>query len=142
MKPLFYLLPLLALLLFEPLTVGAQATYEFGYDANGNMTQKRKLLLNLRQGNEEKKSLDIDGKYTLNAYPNPVKEQLTLEIGGLGEDSKASFIMYDLNGVEVRRNDKLQSSNVVRFDDLGSGVYIIKMLIAGKPVDVKVIKEM
>jgi hypothetical protein len=50
--------------------------------------------------------------------------------------------MYDLNGVEVRRNDKLQSSNVVRMDDLGSGVYIIKLLIAGKPVDVKVIKEM
>jgi hypothetical protein len=53
MKTLLFLLPFWALLLFEPLDLCAQTTtYSFGYDANGNMTQKRKLLLNLRQGDE------------------------------------------------------------------------------------------
>ncbi len=75
----------------------------------------------------------------LTIYPNPVTEQLTLEIPALTEDCLLTLI--NLNGEELMTQQINESKTQINLSKLAGGVYFLK-LISGNAVEVrKVIKN-
>lgn len=67
------------------------------------------------------------------AYPNPVEDILYINISNTEE-----LILLDLNGREVNRNLNLNSISV---NDLDTGMYILKIKVAGRYLYYKILKK-
>ncbi len=80
-----------------------------------------------------------DNRIGLNIYPNPVTEQLTLEITSFTEDCLLTVL--DINGKELIRQQINESTSQINMSKLASGLYFVK-LVSGKAVEVrKIVKE-
>ena len=70
-------------------------------------------------------------KTSINIYPNPVVSNFTIAFNAesLNSFDKISFMMYDLNGREVKYIDKLESAQIsIDRDNLVSGLYLYKFI--------------
>ena len=113
----------------------------FVYDAAGNMTGKTRITINYRKGTEDNKTAMIKGKYELKVFPNPVQDLLKLEITNLGNDVAADMKLYNMSGILLTKSDKLTSSNVYDLSGYSAGVYFMRLVIDGAPVEIKILKE-
>ncbi|MCO5269901.1 MAG: T9SS type A sorting domain-containing protein [Brumimicrobium sp.] len=84
----------------------------------------RTQLENERSNNEQNESLDLISKVKL--YPNPGQKRTILEIID-DNTSNFSYIVYDLAGIEVKKEDVFESKKTIL--TLEKGVYIIKVKI-------------
>ena len=75
----------------------------------------------------------------LSIYPNPANLYITLEIPQISKES--TFIICNINGQELIKQQIINSKSLVDISNLQSGVYFVK-LINDNTVEVrKIIKE-
>jgi hypothetical protein len=70
-------------------------------------------------------------KYSVNIFPNPMVDNATISFDpeSLNAFNKISFIMYDINGREVKHIDRIESSETqIGRDYLGNGIYIYQFI--------------
>lgn len=68
---------------------------------------------------------------TVTAYPNPVENQLTLEISNFQQ--AVPYTLTDITGRVVREGQLLQSREVLDMTDLVEGLYHLRLQHAGSP---------
>jgi hypothetical protein len=77
--------------------------------------------------------------HTINAYPNPVSQQLNLEIAGLQDKLNNLVRIYEMNGRLISET-RLQSSQKLDFSSFSAGTYLLTIWIDGKKKEVEIIK--
>ena len=106
------------------------------------------------------KQVDADGKYnysgmvlvshkenilnTIISYPNPFKQNMTLEINS-GSKGKGEINITDVRGIEIlsmqiiveKGNNKI---DLVNFENLSNGIYFVRVLVNGDYKTMKVTK--
>ena len=67
--------------------------------------------------------IDEINNSTINVYPNPVINQLTIELNNYDSNSKPSMFIYDINGKCVYQSNLTFQTNTIYFNQLMNGVY-------------------
>lgn len=129
---------------------------EFSYDPSGNRVSRTIFLPNLKSAtiNNTNESFfesqdvkhsyeDKIDNYQFYIYPNPVKDELTIESKFLFDDlpAKANVAIYSLNGIKVR--DEIITDNItpINLTGLPSGVYILLISINDQTSQWRIIKQ-
>ena len=68
---------------------------------------------------------DLNLDQIINIYPNPVADQLTIDLGNLNE--KASLVLYDVFGKELLRRDNFQNNTTVSVKDFPVSIYLLRI---------------
>ncbi len=149
MKKITYLILLACTLLH--LSVKANKTYTFTYDATGNRItvaftstcgeRIRDTTGSTKDTIIEKALTEIVQVAEPKAYPNPVREYFILSLPVL--EKVATMEIYDMNGVLVFKDiDITTSQNIIKTCDFAAGNYtIVVNYNSAKPFVQKFIKQ-
>lgn len=130
------------------LSLKSQDTINFGYDDSGNrtsITDGDGLLKFTKEDNQEKQEqnfLDKLGENDILIYPNPVNNELKIEIPNLDPaQGFASLVIFNQEGRLVYKIQNVTSSNILYLQDLPAGIYYLNIRIGEEKVNWKIIKE-
>lgn len=119
MKALFFLL-----IVSTYFTFNAQNAIKFDYDAGGSMIERYLKVLNV---NGARKSQVQDSILSFNVYPNPTKEQITIE-GVLNNDTQeASIFLYNINGALIKQDTYHGAKKSFSLSGLTTGIYFLEV---------------
>jgi hypothetical protein len=83
----------------------------------------------------------LDAQAKVKAYPNPVANRITVEVGDLS-NSTLSFELYTLQGQLVKKKSIHTDHQRINMEGKPSGEYLLRILSDGKPVEsFKIIKR-
>lgn len=76
-------------------------------------------------------------------YPNPVSNQLQITVPATWQNKKVSFELFNANGQMVKRTDNSNSSQTetINVNELGRGLYIVRVSCNGETAQQKIIKN-
>jgi len=139
-----YAIFLLVFLFTSVLTYGQ--TVSFRYDNSGNRTSRTTITLKSTALSEDetkpKESYsDQIGEHGIVIYPNPVENELTVEIQRLDEETDASITLFDQGGRLVLKQDKAMSSNLLSLSHLSPGTYFMIIRVDTNNTKWKIVKE-
>ena len=72
----------------------------------------------------------------INVFPNPVEEQLSIDLGSLNID-RANLSLYDLRGKLVWRGQMSNTTAEFHIDETPTGIYILELDLDGETVTKK-----
>lgn len=84
---------------------------------------------------------EYDTKFNVTTYPNPVSDQLIIEIPKDMDQLKLNIHVFDLSGKMLKQSDFLCCKGTLDVKDLPSGVYFIRISDQEKSSVQKFIKE-
>ena len=114
----------------------------YTYDAAGN--RKTRSIITVGKGgldeNEEPKG-SLDGREIL-VYPNPVKEELTIEIWKGDNEDNYRFLLFDMNGKLITESTQ-QGNGILPFDMsiYQNGIYLLIIETGDGKKEFKIIKN-
>lgn len=94
--------------------------------------------------------IDLEGKGTsiedkvvsqtkASVYPNPVSDELHIDLPYGTEDVKTTLTLVDMQGCAVRRVETVQTSNIINVSNLPQGIYILDVNASGSHKAFKVV---
>ena len=94
--------------------------------------------------------IDLEGKGTsiedkvvsqtkASVYPNPVSDELHVDLPYGAEDVKTTLTLVDMQGCAVRRVETVQTSNIINVSNLPQGIYILDVNARGSHKAFKVV---
>jgi len=121
-------------------------TVSFRYDNSGNRTSRTTITLKSASSSEDETTpedsfSDQVGEHGIVIYPNPVENELTVEIQGLDEKSDASITLFDQEGRLVLKQDKAMGSNLLSLSHLSPGTYFMTIRVGSDSTKWKIVKE-
>jgi hypothetical protein len=82
-----------------------------------------------------------DINLSASVYPNPTADQVTLSVKNLSV-SNMIYILSDVQGKTIKRNNLSGNETQVRMDELSKGIYFLKVLDSNKEVKTfKIVKN-
>ncbi|MBN2481717.1 MAG: T9SS type A sorting domain-containing protein [Bacteroidales bacterium] len=135
-----------AMLLAGSICLGQSVTFD--YDDSGNRTQRTITLKsttspdkqNDPQEGQELFSGEL-GTFDILIYPNPVRNELIVEISGSEEPSAASVHVFDQKGRLVRSEENVTETAILYLGDLMPGNYFMVIRCGNRSASWKIIKE-
>ena len=125
---------------YQWLTTGSKIPY---LEVNGSLIGNNYTITQIRYRDSYRTIVGIKSQQDISAmemYPNPVKDELTL----LGNFKNVKVDFFNINGESVKtvqtefNNDKKQIINV---SELGSGLYIVRLMSGNNSSYLKLIRE-
>jgi len=77
----------------------------------------------------------------ISIYPNPTRGELQVQIGGLQAVAQSAIQVYSLGGVQVFSQQGLKEHTPINLTQAPAGVYLLKIVLDGKTVEWKVLKQ-
>jgi hypothetical protein len=122
-------------------------TVNYGYDNAGNRTSRRlsvsKSLLNERDSTSlerEKITEQIEDK-TIIVYPNPVREEVNVEISGYDENLDGSISLFDQVGRLLINQQQISQRNTFNLSRYSRGIYFMIIKIGTNKTKYTIIKD-
>ena len=127
----------------------------FYYDANGNRILRKmgEICIGVDcpiessippfkgAPKDSSKNSGVYGTTEIEAYPNPVSQELYIDNRTWQEGNKANIAVFDINGKINIKREFTQAKNNVSFRDLTPGVYLVQYYLNGMPMqEWKIIK--
>lgn len=106
----------------------SQNAIKFDYDASGNMTQRYIQVISMRLANKAEK----DTSYNFNVYPNPAREQITIEGQGSGVSKEAQLSLYSINGTLVKQDVYYGVKKSYTLSGFSTGIYFLEIKYSEK----------
>ena len=135
---------LLLLSILYVLTLNAQQKLSYAYDSAGNRIS-RTIVMTARNANvgmqEDMFFEEHIADKQLKIYPNPVKEQLTIEIPGHDSTEKAEYILLNMSGAVLKRDRISSEITTVDMNRFVTGTYVLNIIINGERTVWKIIKQ-
>jgi YD repeat-containing protein len=125
----------------------AQAqTVRFAYDPAGNRISRTIIMSSSLRADaqEEPKTLieQLTGEIQVKIYPNPTRGMLQVEISGnTGDAEPVMLSVFDTGGKQLQMQQAVSNLTLVNLSSYPEGIYILRLLINGKPTDYKIIKQ-
>lgn len=119
---------------FEDFTIASvydispNGRYVTGYGLTGNM-EMRGYLIDLEGKCSDVEKIVVQANAAV--YPNPVSDELHVDLSFTSEDVNTSLTLVDLQGRVVRCIDMANQSNVMKVDDLAEGIYVLNINASG-----------
>lgn len=111
------------------LNVYSQSPIKFDYDASGNMILRHIQVLPLRMA---KKETPKDSVLNFSVFPNPAKDQITIE-GPLETNTKeAQVLIYNTNGSLVSKDKYYGTKKTYSLTGFTSGIYFLEVKYSKK----------
>lgn len=145
-KSTFFLL--MTFLLLIPFGNKAQQKLSYAYDNAGNRIS-RTIVLSGQQsmakvGQAHTDSVffrEVLGKKQIKLFPNPVKENLTIEITGYEENLKGEYFLFDIQGKTILHR-MLDSGNFqIEMSTYAAGNYLMRLVINNEASIWRIIKK-
>lgn len=143
MKQLFILL----VFLFTSLSTFSQNA-KFWYDASGNRTSRKKLIeFKSETGftNDNKKPVetftDTIGETTILIFPNPVENQISVEILGHEEDNGDMITLFDQTGRTILKHQDVTNINTLDISNVKPGIYFMVIKLKSGTTKWNIIKK-
>ena len=137
-------LPFIFMLL--ALTAKAQQNLSYTYDAAGNRTE-RTIVMAARSTDASDKAKDapffeeqVAGRQ-LKIYPNPVKEQLTIQISSYEPSARGEFALFGIAGSMLHRGTIDSEITLVNMSRFATGTYVLHIISGGERTVWKIIKQ-
>ncbi len=73
-------------------------------------------------------SVDTNELSFLRLYPNPVDDQITLDLGNYAF-AKAAYIIYDMSGKVLRTDTINNTQTTIDLSEVATGVYLMKIIV-------------
>ena len=128
--------------------VSAQNAIYYSYDENGNrltrcITLKKGAIADSDYIEEPKKESFKDeiGEAMVLLYPNPTKGNLEIAVTGATPEAIIEYAVYAASGAIIKKQTVSDHLFNVDFTNHPSGIYILKLSVAGKTSEWKIIKE-
>lgn len=106
-------------------TAGTYFVRVYGYQNANNATNCYTLRVQLGTASRETESI-VSNVQKFSIYPNPVTDNINLNITGIKERAIAQ--VFDLNGKMVINSNLINGNNKVNVNALNSGIYFIKVI--------------
>ncbi|HUR09757.1 MAG TPA: T9SS type A sorting domain-containing protein [Flavitalea sp.] len=86
--------------------------------------------------------LEEEVSLTIKTYPNPFTKELRVSVPQTWQDRKISFELYNMNGQLVKQlnSNKASQTEVINVDELGNGLYTMKVTSVAGVVSQQIIK--
>ncbi len=140
-----HLLILMAVLYLHGVSYGQIVTY--AYDNSGNRTS-RTLTVSKGLSNEidsskinTEKITEQVGEQSIAVYPNPVKEDVTVEIAGYEETLDGSITLIDQGGRLIINQPQISTRNTINLSRYSKGVYFMIIKIGTKQTKYTIIRN-
>jgi hypothetical protein len=122
-----------------------QTTIYYSYDAAGNRITRsitlQKSTESAAENNQIEGSSEQLGKYDIQLYPNPVKDELIVTINGLESSQQVELYLYDFAGKIVSMKSTSAIKTSLEFTNRPSGTYVLKIIIGKESTEWKIIRE-
>ena len=92
-------------------------------------------------GDEDEIYTDKLVGHDISIYPNPTDGDLKIEITNLNPDITARIEIFDINGNQVFKLEKVEAINILDLNEFTNGTYFMKIFIAEKFSVWKLIKK-
>jgi hypothetical protein len=123
-------------------------TVEFAYDEAGNRISRTLMLPapGLRAGETEPDATPVleeqlDPDLQVKIYPNPTEGLLQVEFSGMEAGETAQLALFGLNGEKLLQTTATYLLTPVDMSEYPAGVYLLRLIIRGKPTDYKIVKQ-
>jgi hypothetical protein len=146
MKTLFNFLAFTAIMLLLSLRLNSDPNiYYYTYDAAGNRITRICTIpigkSRAKDSTQKKEYKDAIANHDITIYPNPTKGMLTIKVTNVTQSINAQISVCDLNGITVFTKAALNPENEIDLSSLPNGFYFMNIIIDGKSVKWKIIKE-
>lgn len=138
------ILPFILLLL--ALTAKAQQKLSYAYDGAGNRIE-RTIVMALSSADSADGTWNalffeeqIAGKQ-LKIYPNPVREQIAIQIPGYEYSSQGEFVLLDISGSMLHRGAIDSEVTLVNMSRFATGTYVLHIIDGDERTVWKIIKQ-
>ena len=136
---------LLFIFMLLALSAKAQQKLSYAYDAAGNRTA-RTIVMAARSadaGNTQDELFFEEqiADRQLKIYPNPVKEQLTIQLPDYESSVTGEFVLFSIGGSVLHKgviNSAITRVDMSRFT---TGTYVLHIIVAGERTVWKIIKQ-
>jgi hypothetical protein len=138
---------LLLLVQLSVLCYGQTTIVTYAYDDSGNRTSRtltvsKSLLI-------PKDSILVDtvkineqlGEKSITVYPNPVREEVNVEINGYDENVKGSIILIDQSGRTLINQPYISSRNTYNLTRYAKGIYFMVIRIGTSKTQYTIIRN-
>ncbi len=124
------------------LTCNAQ-NIEFKYDNAGNRISRYVINLKHTSAKDSTKLIhnDLLNGVTVLIKPNPSGGKFDIELQNFDHSINASYYLFTTGGKLIRQTRKMKTITKIDIANQANGLYILKILINGKPRTWKIIKE-
>lgn len=135
--------------------IAKQMTYQ--YDASGNRISRTIVLSTVRSATvtpegkmEEQVSYEmnppiaeetITKETSLKIYPNPVKNELNIQLSRFEEKSKGSISLFDAAGKMLANKQIQKQTTQLDMSRYNKGYYVLRITLDAKETTWKIIKE-
>ena len=110
------------------LSAYAQSSFEYTYDAAGNRTVRKVIVLNPSKKGVQEQLQDADERYSFNVFPNPTVGIVTIEAEELFLVNKnKQGLVYDLKGNVLFEFPVTEQVIPIDLSNVKAGMYIIKI---------------
>jgi len=150
MKTFTLLFVLFTYYLLTTLTLHAQNSVSYTYDAAGRRVQRTIVLNPMAEKsaladsvNQKKKQVFEDniGTQKVVIYPNPTQGRLLVEIQGNENITNSTLYLFDLLGKLLICRNLTNSGLSIDLSNYSNGTYILKIVIDDKTSQWKIMKE-
>lgn len=137
---------LFIIMLFLTYSLTLSQTIEYDYDDSGN-----RVLRMISPGSESNQSIqekstaksfqDEINNHDIFIYPNPFKNQITIQIENMSGNIEGKILVYDPNGKLVLSENKLENSNILDLSSLPPGNYFVTIHLGTENKKWTIVKE-
>lgn len=124
-----------------------QTQVDYLYDNSGNRTSRRTIILSKSliqerdsTKNEEKITEQIEDK-TILVYPNPVREEVNIEITGIDENIEGSIYLFDEGGRLLITASQISTRNTFNLARYPTGIYFLIIRLGNNKTKYTIIKN-
>ena len=139
---------LLILLLLIPFGIKCRAQIvNYAYDASGNRTSRTvtfsKSLLEKSDSSQYEKQEIIEqlGERSITVYPNPVSEEVNVEISGYDENMVGSITIFDQSGRLIISQPQISIRNSFNMSRYSKGIYFMVIRIGENQTKYTIIRN-
>lgn len=119
----------------------------YAYDNSGNRTSRTltmsKSLLNEKDTsniNTEKITEQV-GEQSIVVYPNPVREEVNVELSGYDENLDGSITIFDQGGRLIINQQQISTRNTFNLSRYSKGIYFMIIKIGAKQTKYTIIRN-
>lgn len=128
-------------------TAGYSQIVNYVYDNSGNRTSRTvilsKSLLNERDTSTiiTEKITELLGEQSIVVYPNPVREEVNVELTGYEDNLDGSIILYDQVGRLIINQPQISTRNTFNLSQYLKGIYFMIIKIGTIQTKYTIIKN-
>ena len=118
----------------------------YAYDNSGNRTSRTVTLSKSLRAERDtskykEKITEQIAEQTIVVYPNPVKEEVNIEIKGVEENLEGSVYLFDQGGRLLITQSEISTRNTINLSRYPAGIYFIIIRVGNNKTKYTIIKD-